>query len=147
MGIINSPQANPRRASRPNTVPQSSVKRKLQDAGHIPCPGVCSGCTPRALSWGNAVSKDNPAPGSPGTGSFLVTRYWSSAPSVRFPLVRYRARKLWGIISLSQHVLLIIITSALHIAWHPQPDLALLSASQPYTCSLPHGLQTMQLLG
>lgn len=147
MGIINSPQANPRRASRPNTTPQSFVKRKLGDTGHIPCPGVCSGCTLRALSWGNTVSKDNPGPGSPGTGSFPVTRYLSSAPSVRFPLVRYRARKLWGIISLSQHVLLIIITSALHIAWHPQPDLALLSASQPYTCSLPHSLQTMQLLG
>lgn len=60
--------------------------------------------------------------GRPGTGSFLVTRYLSSAPSVCLLPVRYRERKLWGIISLSQHVLLIIITFALHIAWHPEPN-------------------------
>lgn len=58
--------------------------------------------------------------GRPGTGSFLVTRYLSSAPSVCLLPVRYGERKLWGIISLSQHVLLIIITFALHIAWHPE---------------------------
>lgn len=92
---------------------------------------------PKAVSWGNAVPKVSAAPGSPGTGSFQVTRYLSGE----------MAQRLWGFISLSQHTLLIIITAALHIAWHPRPDLALLSASQLYTCSLPHSLQTMQLLG
>lgn len=118
MGIINSPQANLRHTSCPSTVPQSFVKRELHGTGHIPCPGVWSGCTPKGSGFGKHFLQGQSSHGKPRHRQFPGYKVFVFHTEHRFLLVRYRGRRLWGIISLSQHILLIIITSALHIACH-----------------------------
>lgn len=142
MGIMNRAQANPRRASRPSLC----AKRTTGHRSH-PQPWGLLSVHPKGSVLGKCCLQGQSSPGKPRHRQFPGYKVFVFCTERLLPAGEIQGMKTLGHYqpesthAINDHY----FCTAYCLA--PRPHLALLSAPQLYTRPLPHGLQTMQLLG